>query len=63
MNSNQQSLQSNEEKVAIVTGGSRGIGASIAKRLASEGFAVIVNYAGRSAEAHVAGAYGSSADD
>ena len=35
---------SNEGKVAIVTGSSRGIGASIARRLASEGFTVIVNY-------------------
>lgn len=38
---------SNEGKVAIVTRGSRGIGASIARRLASEGFTVIVNYACR----------------
>jgi len=41
----------NEGKVAIVTGSSRGIGASIARRLASEGFTVIVNYAGRAADA------------
>jgi 3-oxoacyl-[acyl-carrier protein] reductase len=34
------------EKVAIVTGSSRGIGAAIAKKLAAEGFAVVVNYAG-----------------
>jgi 3-oxoacyl-[acyl-carrier protein] reductase len=38
-------------KVAIVTGASRGIGSAIANRLASDGFAVVVNYAGRSAEA------------
>ena len=31
-------------KVAVVTGASKGIGASIAKYLAAEGAAVIVNY-------------------
>jgi 3-oxoacyl-[acyl-carrier protein] reductase len=34
-----------EDKVAIVTGASKGIGASIAKHLADEGAAVVVNYA------------------
>jgi 3-oxoacyl-[acyl-carrier protein] reductase len=38
-------------KTAIVTGASRGIGRSIAKRLASDGFAVVVNYAGNANEA------------
>jgi 3-oxoacyl-[acyl-carrier protein] reductase len=34
-----------ENKVAVVTGGSRGIGAAIAKRLGADGATVIVNYA------------------
>jgi 3-oxoacyl-[acyl-carrier protein] reductase len=38
-------------KVAIVTGASRGIGRSIAERLAADGFSVVVNYAGNSVEA------------
>jgi 3-oxoacyl-[acyl-carrier protein] reductase len=38
-------------KTAIVTGASRGIGHSIAQRLASDGFAVVVNHAGNADEA------------
>jgi 3-oxoacyl-[acyl-carrier protein] reductase len=38
-------------KIAIVTGASRGIGREIAKRLAKDGFSVVVNYAGNAAKA------------
>ena len=38
-------------KTAIVTGGSRGIGRTIALRLAADGFGVVVNYAGNKAKA------------
>ena len=34
------------EKISVVTGGSRGIGAAIAKKLASQGMTVIINYCG-----------------
>ncbi|WP_353061934.1 SDR family NAD(P)-dependent oxidoreductase [Tunturibacter psychrotolerans] len=33
-------------KTAIITGASRGIGRTIALRLAADGFGVVVNYAG-----------------
>ena len=39
-------------KVALITGGSRGIGAAIAVRFAADGAKVVVNYARSEAEAH-----------
>jgi 3-oxoacyl-[acyl-carrier protein] reductase len=39
------------KKVAIVAGASRGIGRAVAKRLAQDGFAVVVNYLSNAAEA------------
>ncbi|CDG80688.1 SDR family oxidoreductase [Janthinobacterium agaricidamnosum] len=44
-------MNSINQKVAIVTGSSRGIGAAVAQRLGAEGFSVIVNYVGGEAAA------------
>ena len=42
---------STAKKSAIVTGGSRGIGRAVARRLSRDGFAVVVNYAGNASKA------------
>ncbi|MBE1161735.1 SDR family oxidoreductase [Dyella acidiphila] len=44
-------MNTQHAKSAIVTGGSRGIGQAIAMRLAADGFAVAVNYAGNASKA------------
>jgi 3-oxoacyl-[acyl-carrier protein] reductase len=41
------------ERVAVVTGGSGGIGQAICRRLAADGMAVTINYAGRPQEAEL----------
>jgi len=39
------------DQIAIITGASRGIGATVAERLAEDGFVVVINYAGDPAPA------------
>jgi len=44
-------MTSSSTKTAIITGASGGIGRAVAQRLAKDGFAVVVNYAGNAAKA------------
>ena len=44
-----------DKKTILVTGASRGIGKSIAIKLASQGFDIILNYRSREAEAKLVG--------
>ncbi|MGH3417742.1 MAG: SDR family NAD(P)-dependent oxidoreductase, partial [Actinocrinis sp.] len=48
------SQQADDTRVALVTGGSRGIGRQSALRLAKDGFAVVIGYAGNKDEAEAA---------
>lgn len=43
--------KANETRTAIITGAARGIGVALAKRLAQDGFAVVINYANSASSA------------
>src|SRR6267143_3283475 len=47
----ERTMANTQTRSAIVTGASRGIGSVVAKRLAHDGFAIVVNYAGNAAKA------------
>ncbi|MFC5827412.1 SDR family oxidoreductase [Nonomuraea insulae] len=45
-------MDQSPERVAVVLGGSGGIGSAVARRLAAQGMAVVVHYAGSASRAH-----------
>jgi len=47
----ERTMANTQTRSAIVTGASRGIGSVVAKRLAHDGFAIVVNYAANAAKA------------
>ena len=51
-------MQTSSPNAAIVTGAARGIGAAIARRLAGDGLAVVVNYARSAGKAEALAAEG-----
>jgi 3-oxoacyl-[acyl-carrier protein] reductase len=50
-NHGEQTMTTQTRKIAIVTGASTGIGATVAERLAKDGYTVVVNYAGNTVAA------------
>jgi 3-oxoacyl-[acyl-carrier protein] reductase len=50
-NYGEQTMTTQTRKIAIVTGASTGIGATVAERLAKDGYTVVVNYAGNTVAA------------